>query len=140
MQLQLAVGAVAEGAHRTDAQGNHIAGGERANVGDRQPAHHLRVLRAPRQLGAIRVAQAPAVAGEVTVEQLVGQLAEGECGVGSGVLDPRLQGPQLALGQCQQQCALRLEQAGELVDQEGLASTGEALHGHRLVDTTEEFA
>jgi hypothetical protein len=31
-------------------------------------------------------------------------------------------------------------QAGELVNQEGLAGAGKALHRHRLIDTTEEFA
>ncbi len=47
---------------------------------------------------------------------------------------------QLAFGQGQQQRALGLEQAGELVNQEGLAGAGKALHRHRLIDTTEEFA
>jgi len=99
MQLQLAVAAAAEAAHGLDAQGHHIARGERADVGDVQPAHHLRLLRAPGQFGAVRVAQAPAVAGEVTVENFVGQLAEGQRSVGLGIPDPCLQGPQLAFGE-----------------------------------------
>ncbi|MNV85510.1 hypothetical protein D3C71_1794750 [compost metagenome] len=99
----------------------------------------MRFLGAPGQLGAVWIAQSPAVAGEVTVEQLVSQLAEGQRGIGGSVLDPRLQRAQLPFGQGQQQGALWLQQPGELVNQEGLAGAGETLHSHRLVDATEEF-
>lgn len=47
VQLQLGIGTVAERAHGADAQGDHITRSERPYVGDGQPAHHLRVLRAP---------------------------------------------------------------------------------------------
>lgn len=121
VQLKLGIGTVAERAHGADTQGNHITRCERADIWDGQPAHHLRFLGAPGQLGAVRIAQSPAVAGEVTVEQLVSQLAEGQRGIGGSVLDPRLQRAQLAFSQGQQQGALWLQQPGELVNQEGLA-------------------
>ncbi|MNM99619.1 hypothetical protein D3C81_1121840 [compost metagenome] len=135
MQLDLGIAGSAEAAHGLDTQGNDIAGGQRADIGDIQPLHHLRFLRAPGQLGAIRVAQAPTVTGEVTVQNLVCQLAEGQRGVSLSILDACLQGAQLALGQRQQQRALGIEQAGELVDQESLAGSSETLHRNRLVDT-----
>lgn len=140
MQLHLAIAATAKAAHGLDAKGDHVPGGQGADIRDGQPFHHLRLLRAPGQLGPVRVPQAPTVAGEVAVENLVGQLAKGHRRVRLSVLDPCPQCPELAFGERQQQRALRVEQARELVNQEGFASPGKALHRHRLVHPGQKLA